>query len=109
MYFNLKEGHTEKELIDHLSEYDEKMKRKVKGWLGFTLYKHYMFGEHRRGYQLWLKFDRLAMFDEEIKHKSDDDIKSMSPSIMDVADMVNHIDEVVCEVYPHWEPPSYPE
>ena len=109
MLFNLKEGRTEKELVKHLTEYDAQMKTKVKGWGGFKLYKHYMFGEHRRSYQLWLKFDRLGMFDEEIKHKEDPEIKSISPSIMDLGEMAHHIDEVVCEVYPEWEPPSYPE
>lgn len=52
MYFNLKEGHTEEELVKNLELYEVIARKYVKGWGGYRLYKHYYFGANLRRYQL---------------------------------------------------------
>lgn len=110
MYVNLKEGAKEEDLVSHISQYEAFLKRKgVKGWGGYTVYKHYYFGENRRRYQIWQKFDNLAVIDSIIQLKYDPEYKAIKPSLEDIADVENHIDECVSEVYPNPEPPSSPQ
>lgn len=106
MYVNLKKGATEEDLISSLSQYEAFCKRKVKGWCGFTVYKHHYFGENRRRYQIWLKFDDFAAIDGEIQVKDDPEVKAIHDRLHDTIDIVNHIDECVSEVYPKREKPS---
>ena len=108
MYVNLKAGEKEEELIENLAKYETVIKKKVKGWKGFTVYKHYYFGENRRKYQIWLKFDNLSVIDAEIQGKRDPEAKAADKRVCEMTDIVNHIDECVSEVYPNRETPSSP-
>jgi hypothetical protein len=109
-YFNLSEGHTEDELLKNLKEHEAIVKKYVKGWKGYKLYKHYYFGENRRRYQLWLEFEDFATFDRYLDAKFDEKIGKLiddvDPSFYDIVEIDKHIDECVSEVYPKHERPS---
>lgn len=105
MYVNLKEGATEEDLISCLSRYEAICKKKVNGWKGFTIYKHYYLGEARRQYQIWLKIENFAAIDGEIPLKDDLEVKGVHDHVMDTLDLVTHIDECVSEIYPKREKP----
>lgn len=114
MYFNLKEGHTEEELVKNLELYEVIARKYVKGWGGYRLYKHYYFGANLRRYQLWLKIEKLGTIDDEIDAKYDPEVARLTKekiidkglSFYDIVDVVNHFDEIVSEVYPELERPS---
>lgn len=103
-YVNLKAGETEEDLISNLARYDSFCGKRIKGWGGFTVYRHYYFGENRRQYQICLKFDNLSVIDAEIRIKTDPEIREVHDRLMNIMDAVNHIDECVSEVYPKREP-----
>lgn len=105
MYVNLKEGATEEDLISSLSRYEAICKKKVKGWGGFTVYKHYYLGEARRQYQIWLKIEDFATIDGEIPIKDDPEVKDVHDRLISTMDLVNHIDECVSVIYPKREKP----
>lgn len=109
-YFNLKEGHTEDELLQQLKQHETLCKKYVKGWKGYKMYKHYYFGANIRRYQLWLDMEDFATIDRYIDAKFDPEIgkliESVKPSFYDLVDIVNHFDEVVSEAYPKAERPS---
>jgi hypothetical protein len=114
MYFNLKVGAKEEDLVKNLEEYSAIAKKYVKGWGGYKLYKHYYFGENRRHYQLWLKIKNFATIDSEIDAKYDPKVEKLVKekihdkgfSFYDLVDIDEHIDEVVSEVYPVHERPD---
>jgi len=81
------------------------------------LYKHYYLGENRRTYQLWLKINDLCTIEKFIDTKYNPEFQKLVKEklidkgiyMTDLADMVNHIDEVVSEVYPKLERQSHPQ
>ncbi len=112
MYFNLKPGAKEEDLVEHLKIYGEELMKRCKGFGGYKLYKHFYLGGNRRNYQYWMKIDDFATIDREINVKFDPDFQKWTKenmidkgvkSFYDLVDTNDHLDEVVCELYPEEE------
>jgi hypothetical protein len=98
MYFNLKDGVTEKEFGDRVKKYAVAVAAKTKGVGPFKLFSHYFFGANTRRYQLWTAFDDFHAVEREKEAKNDPEVARRLKEMNDLVEMKEHIDELVIEL-----------
>jgi hypothetical protein len=98
MYFNLKDGVSDKEFGEKVRKYAVAVQAKTKGVGPFKLYCHYFFGANTRRYQLWTTFEDFHAVEREKEAKNDPEVARLLKEMNDLVEMKEHIDELVTEL-----------
>jgi hypothetical protein len=99
VYFNLKDGVSEKEFVKMYKPLLDYVEGKIEGLGSPKLYRHHLVGAHLRTYQLHQKFEDFATWDRFLAFIEEDaKAEKLYQEWNNLIDLKTHYDEFIREI-----------